>query len=270
MYIFFDTETNGLWRRDLPSNHKDQPRLVSMAFQVCDDKEKIIAQYSSRIEPKSRDVPNFIIPKEVEDIHGISTQEAQDTGIALQYPLAIMTYFISKCHTMVAHNLAFDLQILERELEILNFIYKQPEKLHCTMMMAKDQLKLKADYNDYKFPKLEECFKHFFHRGVHNYHDALLDVQLCRELYFHMKRMGIEGVTHQAIPKELLNRIEGDKYQNLINFLNTINKNKLNEWENNFCQSVIEKVNKNGDKHILLSDKQRATLRKIYTKHNGK
>ena len=33
---------------------------------------------------------------------------------------------------------------------------------------------------------------------------------------------------------------------------------------------VIEKVNKNGDKHILLSDKQRATLRKIYTKHNGK
>jgi len=181
-----------------------------------------------------------------------------------------MTYFISKCHTMVAHNLAFDLQILERELEILNFIYKQPEKLHCTMMMAKDQLKLKADYNDYKFPKLEECFKHFFHRGVHNYHDALLDVQLCRELYFHMKRKGIEGVTHQTIPKELLNRIEGDKYQNLINFLNTINKNKLNEWENNFCQSVIEKVNKNGDKHILLSDKQRATLRKIYTKHNGK
>ena len=35
--IFFDTETNGLWRRDLPYDHKDQARLVSMAFQVCDD-----------------------------------------------------------------------------------------------------------------------------------------------------------------------------------------------------------------------------------------
>ena len=33
------------------------------------------------------------------------------------------------------------------------------------MMMAKDQWKLKADYNDYKFPKLEESFKHFFHNG---------------------------------------------------------------------------------------------------------
>ena len=30
MYLFFDTETNGLWSRDLPSNHKDQPRLVSI------------------------------------------------------------------------------------------------------------------------------------------------------------------------------------------------------------------------------------------------
>jgi DNA polymerase III epsilon subunit-like protein len=56
-------------------------------------------------------VPDFIIPKEAEDIHGISTQEAQDTGIVCGYPLAIITYFISKCHTMIAHNLAFDLQI---------------------------------------------------------------------------------------------------------------------------------------------------------------
>ena len=59
---------------------------------MCHDKEKIIAQYSSRIEPKSRDVPDLKIPKEVEDIHGISTQEAQDTGIALQYPLAIIDF----------------------------------------------------------------------------------------------------------------------------------------------------------------------------------
>jgi len=267
MYIFFDTETNGLWRRDLPSNHIDQPRLVSIAFQVCDDKEKIIAQYSSRIEPKSRDVSDFIIPKEAEDIHGISTKEAQDTGIALQYPLAMMTYFISKCHTMIAHNLAFDLQILERELEILNFIYKQPEKLHCTMMMAKDQLKLKADYNDYKFPKLEECFKHFFHKGVHNYHDALLDVQLCRELYFHMKRKGIEEVTHQAIPKELLIKLEGESYDRFVIFLNGLNPKKLTRWELDFGNSIRERLSKY-DNHFLLSQKQLEILRKLYKKND--
>ena len=34
MYIFFDTETNGLWRRDLNPEHEDQPKLVSVAYQV--------------------------------------------------------------------------------------------------------------------------------------------------------------------------------------------------------------------------------------------
>ena len=69
----------------------------------------------------------------------------------------------------------------------------------------------------------------------------LLDVQLCRVyLNFQMKRLVIEGVTHKTIPKELFTRIDGDKYQNLINFLNTTNKNKLNEWENNCGGLVIE------------------------------
>ena len=27
MLLFFDTETNGLWRRDLNPDHEDQPRL---------------------------------------------------------------------------------------------------------------------------------------------------------------------------------------------------------------------------------------------------
>ena len=40
--------------------------------------------------------------------------------------------------------------------------------------MAKDQLKLQADYTDYTFPKSEECFKHVFHKGVHNYHHAII------------------------------------------------------------------------------------------------
>jgi hypothetical protein len=43
--LFFDTETSGLWRRDLPEDHQDQPHLVSLAAQLCDD-EKVIHQIS--------------------------------------------------------------------------------------------------------------------------------------------------------------------------------------------------------------------------------
>ena len=266
MILFFDTETNGLWRRDLNSDHEDQPRLVSLAFQITDDNEKVVAQYSSRIEPKNREGLGFTIPNDAAKIHGISTEEAQETGISLNYALAVFTFFSSKCHTMVAHNLAFDLQIIQREVNLLKYIWKKPDNLHCTMMTSKDEMKLEGKFDDYKFPKLQECFNHFFHKGVQNYHDALLDVQLCRELYFQLRRKAVLLKSPQDIPKELLKRIDGEKYKNLVKFLMNIDSTKINEWENNFCQSVIEKLDKY-DEHILLSTKQYDTLRKIYTKH---
>ena len=266
MLLFFDTETNGLWRRDLNPDHEDQPRLVSLAFQVTDDNEKIVAQYSSRIEPKNVQYPEFTIPKEASNVNGITTKAAQETGISLNYALAVFTFFSSKCHTLIAHNLAFDLQIIQREVNLLKYVWKIPDNLHCTMMTAKNEMKLEGKYDDYKFPKLKECFEHFFYEGVQNYHDALLDVQLCRELYFHLRRKGILLQSHQEIPKELLKRIDGEKYKNLVKFLNNIDSTKLNDWENNFCQSVIEKLDK-FDEHILLSIKQHDTLRKIYIKH---
>ena len=58
MYIFFDTETNGSMEKGFRSLIiKINLRLVSMAFQVCDDERKNYSSdgYSSRIEPKSRD-----------------------------------------------------------------------------------------------------------------------------------------------------------------------------------------------------------------------
>jgi len=133
-------------------------------------------------------------------------------------------------------------------------------------MTSKDEMKLEGKFSDYKFPKLQECFDYFFHKGVQNYHDALLDVQLCRELYFQLRRKAILLKGPQDIPKELLKRIDGEKYKNLVNFLNNIDVTKINEWENSFCQSVIEKLDKY-DEHILLSNKQYDTLRKIYSKH---
>jgi hypothetical protein len=43
---------------------------------------------------------------------------------------------------------------------------------------------------------------------------------------------------------------------------------KLNEWELDFCKSVIDKLDKY-DNHILLSQKQHNVLRKIYDKQNN-
>jgi len=76
----------------------------------------------------------------------------------------------------------------------------------------------------------------------------------------------IEKVSPRDIPNELLKRIEGDKYKNLVKFLNGMDKTKLNTWELDFCNSVIEKLNKS-EEHILLSNKQHQVLVNIHKKH---
>lgn len=263
MILFFDTETSGLWRRDLKSDHEDQPHLVSLAAQMCDDEEKIVHQLSTVFNPNF-----FKIPKEASDIHGISNEYADKVGVDTKSTLDVLANMISKCDTLVAHNTAFDLQIIERAFDFYKINWKKPKKIHCSMMMAKDILKLKGEYDDYKYPKLQETFEYFFHSGEQKYHDALLDVNLCREVYFHMIRTGVEPVAPREIPKELLLRIEGAKYKNLVKFLKEIDSTKLNEWELNFCKSVIDKLDK-FDEHILLSNRQHATLKKIYGKQNN-
>jgi|TARA_Y100000296_G_scaffold27769_1_gene32441 DNA polymerase-3 subunit epsilon len=267
MILFFDTETNGLWRRDLKVDHDDQPHMVSIAAQLCDMKEKVVGQMAFRMKPS--DI-NFIIPKDVEEIHGISTKNAEQTGISTRIALELFKELLEKTDILVAHNTAFDLQIIERAFNEFGIKYKLPKLIYCTMMMAKNEMKLQGKLDDYKFPKLKECYEYFFTGSYREWHDALTDVTICRNLYFNMIARKIEPVFPQIIPKELLLRIEGQKYQNLIKFLKNIKHNKnLNGWENNFCKSVIERLEKANLDHILLSTKQYRILKDIHRK-NGK
>tara|TARA_R100001377_G_scaffold24356_1_gene13166 strand:- start:2276 stop:3073 length:798 start_codon:yes stop_codon:yes gene_type:complete len=262
MILFFDTETNGLWRRDLHVTDLNQPRLVSLAAIVCKDDENSVSQVSLRSKPD-----NWTIPKGASDVNGITTEEATNTGISTHSTLCVLTELFEQCHTLVAHNAAFDLQILEREFYQHGIKFKFPENIHCTMMMAKDELKLKGQFKDYKFPKLQETFEAFFHSAPQQYHDALLDVQLCKEIYFHLKRKGVETKGPQDIPKELLVRLEGESYDRFVIFLNGLNAKKLTQWELDFGNSMRERLTK-FDNHFLLSNKQLEILRKLYKKND--
>ena len=262
MILFFDTETNGLWRRDLHVTDLNQPRLVSLAAMVCKDDESSVSQVSLRSKPE-----NWTIPKGASDVNGITTEEATNTGISTHSIMCVLSELLNQCHTLVAHNAAFDLQIIEREFYKQGIRFKLPENIHCSMMMAKDELKLEGKFKDYKFPKLQETFEAFFHSSPQQYHDALLDVQLCKEIYFHLLRKGVETKGPQDIPKELLVRLEGESYDRFVIFLNGLNPKKLNQWELDFGNSMKERLSK-FDNHFLLSKKQLEILRKLYAKND--
>jgi DNA polymerase III epsilon subunit-like protein len=263
MILFFDTETNGLWKRELKPDHADQPHLVSLAFQTCKE-EEIVGQFSFRMQPK---LLGFKIPEEVVKIHGISEDEANETGVPTEYALRLFAEQLKNTDTLVAHNLAFDLKIIQRAFDLFAIKFVKPKNLHCTMMMAKDVMKLKGQFKDYKFPKLQECFEAFFHTSPQKYHDALLDVQLCRELYFHLKRKDVEIKGPQVIPTELLIKLEGESYDRFVIFLNGLNPKKLTQWELDFGNSMKERLPK-FDNHFLLSNKQLEILRKLYKKND--
>ena len=68
-YLFFDVETTGLWRRDLEATDKNQPRIVQIAAQLTDEKEKVHGQLACIVQPDG-----WKIPKEASDIHKITEE----------------------------------------------------------------------------------------------------------------------------------------------------------------------------------------------------
>ena len=86
MILFFDTETNGLWRRDLPVTDLNQPRLVSLAAIMCKDDETSVSQVSLRSKPDT-----WSMPKAASDVNGITTEEAKSTGISTHSTMCVLT-----------------------------------------------------------------------------------------------------------------------------------------------------------------------------------
>jgi DNA polymerase III subunit epsilon len=260
LYLFFDTETNGLWRRDLEATDPNQPHLVQIAAQLVDEDEKVVNQYSMLIRPEG-----WSIPKDAEDIHGISNEKATTYGVPLVSALSVFNSMAASAHTLVAHNLAFDLQIIARDFLYLKKPFRQPKDLHCTMMSTKDILKLESDFDDYKFPKLIETYEHFFNVGYFDWHDALADVQVCRIIYFHLKNQGIELKAPRQLPKKLLKVMNNDDYEELIGLISKINRDNISEWESNFLKDQEERIEKYKEK-VMISDKQMNIIRRMTEK----
>ena len=112
MYLFFDTETTGLprsWKAPV-TNLNNWPRLVQLAYLCYDKNGNNISGGDHIIKPAG-----FIIPKEATRIHGISTEKANQEGIALLTVLGNFQTLINQAEYLVAHNIKFDEKIIGAE-----------------------------------------------------------------------------------------------------------------------------------------------------------
>ena len=105
MFLFFDTETTGLPQRwNAPVTNVDNwPRLVQLAWIMCDDKGNIIEERSDIIKPEG-----FSIPVEASRVHGITTIKAQEEGKDLLSILELFSDKIDAADALIGHNISFD------------------------------------------------------------------------------------------------------------------------------------------------------------------
>ena len=112
MYLIFDTETTGLPKRwNAPITDSDNwPRCIQIAWQLHDDMGKLLEHQDFLVRPDG-----FNIPYDAEQVHGISTELAQEEGIPLLEMLEKFNDALAKTKFIVGQNLGFDVNIMGAE-----------------------------------------------------------------------------------------------------------------------------------------------------------
>ncbi|TVP44060.1 MAG: DNA polymerase III subunit alpha [Mongoliibacter sp.] len=183
MYIIFDTETTGLPRNyNAPMSDVDNwPRLVQIAWQLHDERGKLISNNNFIVKPEG-----FTIPYNAEKVHGISTDRALKEGHDLSKVLGIFHEDVEKAKYLVGHNIGFDINVTGAEFIRKQISMKLPD------MKELDTKDLSTDFcaipggkgGKYKWPTLTELHQKLFGVGFEDAHDAAYDVDATAKCFF--------------------------------------------------------------------------------------
>jgi len=179
--LFFDTETTGV---NVNNDH-----IVEIAWVLATAAGKIILEDSRIIKPDG-----FIIPEESEKIHGISTELAISEGEDLFKVLSDFFSDMEDADLLVGHNVQFDRQMIKRECSRTKVNCNQLSKPQfCTMVNSSVFCRLPRGNGNrgYKFPKLAEAYEIIAKGDLLNCHDALVDTEACKEIFFSGIERGI-------------------------------------------------------------------------------
>lgn len=194
MYFIFDVETIGIMTMNtsgpyrFPSfrhlNKYDTARVVSISWILTDNDGKLLKQEYHVIRPLDFMIDNN--SKAVE-IHGITQEIAEEQGITWHKMYDEFIVDVEKCHTLVAHNIQFDVSVMLSEMfrynkqdGITTFLTKRRQ---CTMRMGKKAMEQK------KNPKLSELYQFFFNEEMQNAHNASYDTLYCQKCFEKMLEM---------------------------------------------------------------------------------
>ncbi|MBK9635062.1 MAG: WG repeat-containing protein [Bacteroidetes bacterium] len=179
-FLFIDIETNGL---PLSYNKhytdiNNWPRIVQIAWIICDDKKEVITERCFIIKPIDFDIPDNVVK-----VHGITKQIALAKGLPIAFVLNLLEEESKDCTHFVAHNIAFDAPIIKAEFLRANVEFSLNDKTEiCTMQSSIEY----CGFTNNKYPKLEELYFKLFNKKPENLHDALQDIKYTKDCFFEL------------------------------------------------------------------------------------
>jgi DNA polymerase III subunit epsilon len=204
MYLFFDCETTGLpknWRAPI-GDLDNWPRAIQIAWSLFDQSGQsmetaappwsLFDQSGQSMETAAPLIrpEGFVIPEDVQRIHGITTERALAEGKKLLDVLNEFAFAVEKSEVLIGHNVKFDENIISAEYLRSNL--KPPfsaKKRFCTMEQTTDICKIPG-MRGYKWPTLSQLYREVFKSNFEDAHDAGADVAACAKCFFELKRRG--------------------------------------------------------------------------------
>ena len=206
MYLIFDTETTGLPKNwNAPITDTDNwPRCIQIAWQLHDAMGNLVEHQDYLVQPDG-----FTIPFDAEQIHGISTELAQQQGVPLAEVLEKFNIAMSKTKFIVGQNVHFDLNIMGAEFHRLNIenpLQELPVLDTCTEHTAQLCQIPGGRGGKFKLPTLTELHEYLFGEPFGEAHNATADVEATTRCF-------LELVRKQQYTNEQLD-VQPDYFQN--------------------------------------------------------
>lgn len=172
--IVFDTETTGFPTPGQPL--EKQPYLCQFAA--------IILEYNPQnktiIELSRTDLlikPPIAIPAESTNVHGITDSMVANQKNFVEQAAIILSLF-KQSDIAIAHNLIFDQQLIEFELERAGLDKTfLPAQIYDSMKETKALCKLPGRNGNYKLPRLMELHQFLVGQPFQEAHNAMKDVE---------------------------------------------------------------------------------------------
>lgn len=171
--LFFDTETTGFKRPSFT------PEIVQIGALLQDTQTKrVLGELNVIVQAEKP------IPEQVSAIHGITDDIAKAFGIKSIIADNMFALLAAKADVLVAHNIDFDIGIIDGAWQVSRAIVKDKEQF-CTMKNCARFADMPRKHaGKPQYTKLADAYRYFHGVDFDNAHDAMADVRACRDVYF--------------------------------------------------------------------------------------